>query len=133
MGSNQTSDAIQLYTCALALRGDSATYYVDRAAAFTEIGEYNEAFEDCLAAIHFDPKYWNAYNRLGPVYYALGKYSEAIERSTYHCAQEIHIDNLLPPSPGGTLVSVVFNLNRATAGDNMGWPESTKVGIEAAS
>ncbi|OWM88454.1 hypothetical protein CDL15_Pgr003866 [Punica granatum] len=30
MGSNQTSNAIQLYTCALALHGDSATYYADR-------------------------------------------------------------------------------------------------------
>ncbi|XP_031390547.1 small glutamine-rich tetratricopeptide repeat-containing protein-like isoform X2 [Punica granatum] len=92
MGSNQTSNAIQLYTCALALHGDSATYYADRAAAFTEIGEYNEAFEDCLAAIHFDPKYWNAYNRLGAVYYALGKYSEAIEKG-FKKALELNPDN----------------------------------------
>ncbi|PKI38472.1 hypothetical protein CRG98_041171 [Punica granatum] len=71
---------------------DSATYYADRAAAFTEIGEYNEAFEDCLAAIHFDPKYWNAYNRLGAVYYALGKYSEAIEKG-FKKALELNPDN----------------------------------------
>ncbi|OWM88426.1 hypothetical protein CDL15_Pgr003838 [Punica granatum] len=96
MESKQIYDAIQLYSYALSLLADNSVYYANgsattaeivnscvsmtRAAAFTEIKVYNEAIEDCLDAIHCDRHYWKAYSRLGALYYAIGRYSDAIKR-----------------------------------------------------
>nr|GFD18232.1 hypothetical protein [Tanacetum cinerariifolium] len=73
-------EAIELYTIAIALRGDNAIYYCNRAAAYTHSGQDAEAIIDCQKAIAIDPKYIKAYYRLGYIYFAQGKYTEAFEK-----------------------------------------------------
>ncbi|CAI9115361.1 OLC1v1016249C1 [Oldenlandia corymbosa var. corymbosa] len=72
-------DAIELYTFAIALCEDNAVYYCNRAAAYTQIACYQQAMRDCLKSIEIDPNYSKAYSRLGFVYYAQGRYRDAID------------------------------------------------------
>ncbi|KAH9615901.1 hypothetical protein KSS87_004579 [Heliosperma pusillum] len=80
MQSKSYSDAIERYTCAVALCENNAVYYCNRAAAYTQVHKYNEAIKDCLKAIEIDPNYSKAYSRMGLAYYAQGKYSDAINK-----------------------------------------------------
>ncbi|KAK9270419.1 hypothetical protein L1049_025998 [Liquidambar formosana] len=80
MQSKLYSDAIELYTCAIALCEHNAVYYCNRAAAFTQIHKYSEAIRDCLKSSEIDPSYSKAYSRLGLAYYAQGNYSDAINK-----------------------------------------------------
>ncbi|KAJ0969538.1 hypothetical protein J5N97_022415 [Dioscorea zingiberensis] len=74
------SEAIDLYTCAIALSEKNAVYYCNRAAAYTHIHKYAEAIQDCLKSIEIDPSYSKAYSRLGLAYYAQGKYDDALNK-----------------------------------------------------
>ncbi|KAJ8450285.1 hypothetical protein Cgig2_004742 [Carnegiea gigantea] len=74
------ADAIERYTCAIALCENNAVYYCNRAAAYTQMHKYNEAIEDCLKSIEIDPNYSKAYSRLGLAYYAQGNYRDAINK-----------------------------------------------------
>ncbi|KAK6939870.1 Tetratricopeptide repeat 1 [Dillenia turbinata] len=78
MQSKLYSDAIELYTCAIALCENNAVYYCNRAAAYTQIHKYAEAISDCHKSIDIDPNYSKAYSRLGIAYYAQGRYRDAI-------------------------------------------------------
>uniref|UniRef100_A0A5B7B9T9 Uncharacterized protein n=1 Tax=Davidia involucrata TaxID=16924 RepID=A0A5B7B9T9_DAVIN len=80
MQSKLYSDAIELYSCAIALCEDSAVYFCNRAAAYTQIHQYTEAIRDCLKSIEIDPNYSKAYSRLGFAYYAQGNYRDAINK-----------------------------------------------------
>ncbi|XP_010692405.2 uncharacterized protein LOC104905524 [Beta vulgaris subsp. vulgaris] len=79
MQSNLYSAAIEQYTCAIALC-ENAVYYCNRAAAYTQMRQFNEAIKDCLKSIEIDPNYSKAYSRLGLAYYAQGKYGDAISK-----------------------------------------------------
>ncbi|KAM7518877.1 hypothetical protein LguiB_017839 [Lonicera macranthoides] len=74
------SDAIELYTFAIALCEDNAVYHCNRAAAYTQVTKYTEAIRDCLKSIEIDPNYSKAYSRLGFAYYAQGNYRDAIDK-----------------------------------------------------
>ncbi|KAJ9567044.1 hypothetical protein OSB04_003010 [Centaurea solstitialis] len=80
MQSKIYSEAIELYTIAIALRDDNAVYYCNRAAAYTQTKQYTEATRDCHKAIAIDPNYSKAYSRLGFTYYAQGNYRDAIAK-----------------------------------------------------
>ncbi|KAK0577562.1 hypothetical protein LWI29_035146 [Acer saccharum] len=80
MQSKIYSDAIELYSFAIALCENIAVYYCNRAAAYTQIHKYTEAISDCLKSIEIDPTYSKAYSRLGLAYYTQGNYSDAIEK-----------------------------------------------------
>lgn len=80
MQSKRYSDAIELYTIAIALCEKNAVYYCNRAAAYTQTHKYDEAIRDCHKSIEVDPNYSKAYSRLGLAYYAQGNYSDAIEK-----------------------------------------------------
>ncbi|GAB4844180.1 hypothetical protein Ancab_037546 [Ancistrocladus abbreviatus] len=80
MQSKLYSDAIERYTCAVALNENNAVFYCNRAAAYTQIHKYNEAIRDCRKAIEIDPNYSKAYSRLGLAYYAQGNYNDAISK-----------------------------------------------------
>ncbi|PSS19914.1 Small glutamine-rich tetratricopeptide repeat-containing protein [Actinidia chinensis var. chinensis] len=80
MQSKLYSDAIELYTFAIALCEDNAVYYCNRAAAYTQINQYAEAILDCLKSIEINPSYSKAYSRLGFAYYAQGNYRDAINK-----------------------------------------------------
>lgn len=72
------TEAIALYTEAIALVPDNAVYYANRAAAHSQVGNHQAAVDDSKSAIAIDGKYVKAYSRLGLAYFALGKYQEAI-------------------------------------------------------
>uniref|UniRef100_A0A7N0UNC2 SGTA homodimerisation domain-containing protein n=1 Tax=Kalanchoe fedtschenkoi TaxID=63787 RepID=A0A7N0UNC2_KALFE len=80
MQSKAYYDAIELYTCAIAVFDTNAVYYCNRAAAFTYVHKYSEAVVDCLKSIEIDPNYSKAYSRLGLAYYAQGNYGAAISK-----------------------------------------------------
>ncbi|XP_068663977.1 uncharacterized protein [Aristolochia californica] len=78
MQSKSYTDAVELYTCAIALCQNNAIYYCNRAAAYTQIHKYSEAIADCKKSIEIGPRYSKAYSRLGMAYYAQGNYRDAI-------------------------------------------------------
>ncbi|KAJ8551200.1 hypothetical protein K7X08_000570 [Anisodus acutangulus] len=80
MQSKLYPDAIELYSFAIALCEDNAVYYCNRAAALTQIHQYEAAVQDCLKSVAINPNYSKAYSRLGFVYYAQGKYRDAIDK-----------------------------------------------------
>nr|GEZ74195.1 small glutamine-rich tetratricopeptide repeat-containing protein [Tanacetum cinerariifolium]GEZ86300.1 small glutamine-rich tetratricopeptide repeat-containing protein [Tanacetum cinerariifolium] len=73
------TEAIKLYTVAIALRGDNAIYYCNRAAAYTHSGQDAKAIIDCQKAIAIDPKYIKAYFHLRYIF-AQGKYTESLKK-----------------------------------------------------
>ncbi|KAK6775671.1 hypothetical protein RDI58_026672 [Solanum bulbocastanum] len=80
MQSKLYPDAIELYSFAIALCEDNAVYYCNRAAALTQIHQYEAAVQDCQKSIAINPNYSKAYSRLGFVHYAQGKYRDAIDK-----------------------------------------------------
>lgn len=80
MQSKLYPDAIELYSFAIALCEDNAVYYCNRAAALTQIHQYEAAAQDCQKSIAINPNYSKAYSRLGFVYYAQRKYRDAIDK-----------------------------------------------------
>ncbi|KAL1533628.1 small glutamine-rich tetratricopeptide repeat-containing protein-like isoform X1 [Salvia divinorum] len=80
INSKLYTEAIELYTFAIALQEENVIYYCNRAAAYTLNQRYDEAAQDCLKSIAIDPTYSNAYGRLGYAYYAQGKYRDAIDK-----------------------------------------------------
>ncbi|KAJ4965650.1 hypothetical protein NE237_017499 [Protea cynaroides] len=92
MQSKLYSDAIELYTCAIALCENNAVYYCNRAAAYTEVKKYSEAIRDCLKSIEIDKNYIKAYSRMGLAYYAEGNYSDAINKG-FKKALQLDPDN----------------------------------------
>lgn len=71
--------AIAKYTEAIQVDPTQATFYCNRAAAYTKKEDFNKAIPDCEEAIRLDPSYATAYSRLGFAYYSLGKIEEARE------------------------------------------------------
>uniref|UniRef100_A0A5B7B3V0 Amidase domain-containing protein n=1 Tax=Davidia involucrata TaxID=16924 RepID=A0A5B7B3V0_DAVIN len=79
----QWQKAISLYTEAIKLSGNNATYYSNRAAAYLEMGSFIQAEADCTKAINLDKKNVKAYLRRGTAREMLGYYKEAIEDFRY--------------------------------------------------
>nr|GEX47746.1 small glutamine-rich tetratricopeptide repeat-containing protein [Tanacetum cinerariifolium] len=72
--------AIELYTVAIALHGDNAIYYCNKAAAYTHSSQDAKAIIDYQKVIAIDPKYIKAYCRLEYIYFTQGKYTESLEK-----------------------------------------------------
>ncbi|KAL0816600.1 hypothetical protein Bca101_073044 [Brassica carinata] len=75
----QWQKAIGLYSEAIKLSENNATYYSNRAAAYLEIGSFLLAEEDCTKAIALDKKNVKAYLRRGTAREMLGEYKEAMD------------------------------------------------------
>ncbi|KAJ1558245.1 hypothetical protein HK096_002744 [Nowakowskiella sp. JEL0078] len=73
------TDAIRLYTEAIALDPTNVVYFSNRAAAYSQNNEHNKAIDDAKAAIALDSNYSKSYSRLGHAYYSLGNYSESVD------------------------------------------------------
>ncbi|KAJ1884060.1 Small glutamine-rich tetratricopeptide repeat-containing protein 2 [Kickxella alabastrina] len=71
--------AIEAYTKAIELVGDNAVYYGNRAAAYSQNGDHEEAVEDANKALEIDPKYSKGFSRLGRALFGLGRFKEAAE------------------------------------------------------
>ncbi|XP_072991305.1 translocon at the outer membrane of chloroplasts 64 [Typha latifolia] len=79
----QWQKAAGLYTEAIKLNGKMATYYSNRAAAYLELGSYQQAETDCTTAISLDKKNVKAYLRRGTAREMLGYCKDAIEDFNY--------------------------------------------------
>ncbi|XP_061365456.1 outer envelope protein 64, mitochondrial [Gastrolobium bilobum] len=75
----QWNKAVNYYTEAIKLNGMNATYYCNRAAAYLELGCYQQAEEDCNRAILHDKKNVKAYLRRGTARESLLRKEEALK------------------------------------------------------
>ncbi|KDP40901.1 hypothetical protein JCGZ_24900 [Jatropha curcas] len=75
----QWNKAVNYYTEAIKLNELNATYYSNRAAAFLELGCFQQAEEDCSKAISLDKKNVKAYLRRGTARESLLFYKEAAQ------------------------------------------------------
>ncbi|XWS68291.1 hypothetical protein CRYUN_Cryun04dG0078300 [Craigia yunnanensis] len=75
----QWNKAVEYYSEAIKLNGTNATYYNNRAAAYLELGCFQQAEEDCNKAISLDKKNVKAYLRRGTARESLLCYKEALE------------------------------------------------------
>jgi len=71
-------EAIRLYSEAITHNPNNAVFYGNRAAAYSQQGNHDQAVEDSKTAIELDPSYGKAYSRMGHAYFSLGKYQDAI-------------------------------------------------------
>ncbi|KAK7331715.1 hypothetical protein VNO80_28452 [Phaseolus coccineus] len=71
--------AVNYYSEAINLNGTNATYFSNRAAAYLELGCFQEAEEDCNKAILHDKKNVKAYLRRGTARELLLRYKEALK------------------------------------------------------
>ncbi|KAK4401874.1 Outer envelope protein 64, mitochondrial [Sesamum angolense] len=75
----QWNKAVSYYTEAIKLNDANATFYSNRAAAYLELGCFQQAEEDCSMAISLDKKYVKAYLRRGTARESLLFYREALQ------------------------------------------------------
>ncbi|KZV52474.1 outer envelope protein 64, mitochondrial-like [Dorcoceras hygrometricum] len=75
----QWNKAVSYYTEAIKLNETNATYYSNRAAAYLELGCFQQAEEDCSRAISLDKKNVKAYLRRGTAKESLLSYKEALQ------------------------------------------------------
>ncbi|KAI3630740.1 hypothetical protein MIR68_012175 [Amoeboaphelidium protococcarum] len=73
------AEAIEQYGKAIELDASNPVYYSNRAAAYSQLGQHENAIKDCECAIAIDEKFVKAYSRLGLAYYSLGKYEDAVK------------------------------------------------------
>ena len=69
--------AIELYTRSLELF-PTAEAYTFRGWAYSYLGNYQRAIEDCLQAIQVDPDFGNPYNDIGAYLIEQGKWDDAV-------------------------------------------------------
>lgn len=79
MSAKDYGAAISAYGKAIELNPTSPVYYSNRAAAFSQIGQHDEAINDAREASKIDPKFGKAYSRLGHALFSSGRFAEAVE------------------------------------------------------
>ncbi|KAI3755293.1 hypothetical protein L1987_55089 [Smallanthus sonchifolius] len=75
----QWNKAVAYYTEAIKLDESNATFYCNRAAAYLELGCFQQAEEDCTKAISLDKKNVKAYLRRGTARESVLYYKEALQ------------------------------------------------------
>ncbi|KVI01833.1 outer envelope protein 64, mitochondrial isoform X1 [Cynara cardunculus var. scolymus] len=75
----QWNKAVSYYTEAIKLDESNATFYCNRAAAYLELGCFQQAEEDCSRAISLDKKNVKAYLRRGTARESVLYYKEALQ------------------------------------------------------
>lgn len=75
----QWNKAVNYYSEAIKSNGMNATYYSNRAAAYLELGCFQQAEEDCSKALELDKKNVKAYLRRGTARESLLRYKEAVQ------------------------------------------------------
>uniref|UniRef100_A0A8W4F7X7 Small glutamine-rich tetratricopeptide repeat-containing protein alpha n=1 Tax=Sus scrofa TaxID=9823 RepID=A0A8W4F7X7_PIG len=84
--------AVHFYGKAIELNPSNAVYFCNRyAAAYSKLGNYAGAVQDCERAICIDPSYSKAYGRMGLALSSLNKHTEAV--AYYRKALELDPDN----------------------------------------
>uniref|UniRef100_U5EPN8 Putative hsp70-interacting protein n=1 Tax=Corethrella appendiculata TaxID=1370023 RepID=U5EPN8_9DIPT len=92
MKEEKYHEALNIYTQAISLDATNPVFYCNRAAAFSRIGDYNKAADDCKMSLRYDPNYSKAYGRLGLAYSKMNKHELALE--AYQNAIRIEPDNV---------------------------------------
>ena len=69
-------DAITLYTKAINLMPNVGTYYANRAAAYSSLGQFADAVSDCQHALRLDPTSGKVYKRLARAYGEQGDFAK---------------------------------------------------------
>lgn len=86
----QWNKAVSYYTEAIKLNVTNTTYYCNRAAAYLELGCFQQAEEDCTKAISLYRKNVKAYLRRGTARESLLRYKEAAEDFRHALVLEPH-------------------------------------------
>lgn len=79
MSAKDYGAAIEAYGKAIELNPNSPVYFSNRAAAFSQIGQHDQAIDDAKQASKIDPKFGKAYSRLGHALFSSGRFEEAVE------------------------------------------------------
>ncbi len=74
--------AVELYSCAIALKTNDPDLYNGRGNAYYRLLMYTEALEDYERALELDPEYPYAYNNIANIYNIRGKYDNALDYYT---------------------------------------------------
>ncbi|KAJ3150059.1 hypothetical protein HDU86_006783 [Geranomyces michiganensis] len=88
MAAKKYTEAIDLYTQAIALNPENPVYYSNRAAAYTQVSKFDDAVADAKKAVEIDSNYSKAYSRMGQAYFCLSKFQEAIDA----CDEGLRLD-----------------------------------------
>jgi tetratricopeptide (TPR) repeat protein len=80
--SDRLSEAISAYTKAIEVKPDYARAYSNRAGAYNDFGNYQQAIQDSTKAIDIDPGDAVAYNNRAAAYNWIGNYLQAMQDST---------------------------------------------------
>lgn len=91
LGEGRIEEAIEKYNAAISVDPTQSTYYCNRAAAYSKLGQYQKTIEDCEKAIKINPNYANAYSRLGFAHYKMNEIEKA--REVYKKGLEACPDN----------------------------------------
>lgn len=71
-------EAVEQYTKAIELDSENATFYANRAIAYTKMGQYDKAVSDAEDAIGVDPRHMKAYSIGGTALLLKGKREDAV-------------------------------------------------------
>lgn len=65
MKEEKYSEALTAYNRAISIDATNPVFYCNRAAAYSRLGDYQKASDDCKMALRYDANYSKAYGRLG--------------------------------------------------------------------
>lgn len=65
MKEEKYNEALNAYNRAISIDATNPVFYCNRAAAFSRLGDYQKAIDDCKMALRYDSNYSKAYGRLG--------------------------------------------------------------------
>ncbi|XP_055587405.1 small glutamine-rich tetratricopeptide repeat-containing protein beta-like [Uranotaenia lowii] len=91
MKEEKYQEALNTYSKAICLDATNPVFYCNRAAAYSRLGDYQRAADDCRMSLRYDPNYSKAYGRLGLAYSKMNKHEQALE--AYQNALRIEPDN----------------------------------------
>lgn len=91
MKEEKYAEALNTYSKSISLDATNPVFYCNRAAAYSRLGDYQRAADDCRMSLRYDPNYSKAYGRLGLAYSKVNNHEQALE--AYQNALRIEPDN----------------------------------------
>jgi len=92
MKEEKYQEALIAYSRAISLDATNPVFYCNRAAAYSRLGDYQKAADDCKMSLRYDPSYSKAYGRLGIAYSKLNNPKAALD--AYQKAIDLDPDNV---------------------------------------